>query len=138
MVKRATAQLQRKYREDIGRMSLVHHVHRLLWYLTIGFKPVYEVPEAHMAAYMPDPEEDMRHRTVVRWEPLTRDDISRMTLQLKVCQTMLGKVLPDLKSVEIVDESEERKVLDDKELSRRIAGVLDLKGGQEEKPQWMN
>lgn len=110
------------HREQLASLPLIDELAKILTVLAIGYSPVYARPSVD--ALVKDVVRDKP--PIVKWQKVTRDDIARYSLLLKTTEALLRKVLPDLKSIEIMDNQQTQRSLTDAELAQRIAGVLNV------------
>lgn len=108
-----------KCREQLANLPLVDELAKLLTCLTTGFVPVYSQParDTSVSDLLANPP------ATIEWRPMEQADVSRLSLLLKTNESMLRKLLPDLKAIEVTDASD-RQPLSDTDLAQRINGIL--------------
>lgn len=115
------------HREQVAKLPLIEELAGILLVLQIGWCPIYAKPRPSPGSPTVQPTLSLvvhNKPRVVGWRELTKDDTARYSLLLKSVEAALRKVLPDLKSIEVNDRSDEKKVLTDQELAQRISGLL--------------
>jgi len=115
------------HREQVAKLPLIEELAGILLVLQTGWCPIYAKPRPSPGSptIQPTLSQVVHNKPrVVGWRELTKDDAARYSLLLKSVEAALRKVLPDLKSIEVNDRSDEKKVLTDQELAQRISGLL--------------
>jgi len=111
---------QAAHREQIARLPLIDELSRVLTILAIGWQPVYASPARNATA------NEVVHNKppIIDWVPVGKEDIARYALLLRATEGLLRKLVPDMKSIEVNDNTEAKRSLSDVELAQRISGVL--------------
>lgn len=110
--------------------SLVHKIQDLTAWLTVGIMPVVDESRLNPDPKDPssseqsaDPFVNIHTLPVARWVPLTKDDVPRIKAAVDANFRLLNKVMPDLKSIDFVDNTP-RRPLNDMELATRLVAVM--------------
>lgn len=130
-------------RKLINPELLIGELHNTLAILKSGFVPEYLRPSSRTRLKDLASGKETLHHT--NWREITRMDLNRYSLQIKSIVSILGKVLPDLKALELNDVSENAgPKLTDVELAQRLTSILastpvpPASDTPEDPPRWMN
>ena len=134
-------------RKLINPELLIGELNNTLVILKSGFVPEYIRPSSRTRLKdLASGKETLHHNN---WREITRMDLNRYALQVKSIVSILGKVLPDLKALELNDVSENAgPKLTDAELAQRLTSILastqppptpsNQPPAADEPPRWMN
>ena len=110
-------------RKLINPELLIGELHNTLAILKSGFVPEYIRPSSRTRLKDLASGKETLHHT--NWREISRMDLNRYSLQIKSIVSILGKVLPDLKALELNDVSENAgPKLTDAELAQRLTSIL--------------
>ena len=104
-------------RAHIDGPALLRKYSEVTYYLLLGFKPIYEQPVGNL---------DLAHRTleIVDWAPLTSTDVRRLDKVLQSLHRLINKILPELKSVDVTDNTTQRESVTPTEKAARLLAAL--------------
>ncbi len=105
---------------------VVQMIEAITGWLMIGYQPVWMRPDPNTYQHskaLPTAHQMALNYPVLSWEPITKDDIPRLTLLIKTNMALLDKVLPSLKAVEVT-ETAEREALPPEEMANRVRSIV--------------
>ena len=122
-----TSAQQRKAQVDIARSllapdQLVIEIQKIHTILMHGYMPVYACPPDGVS--LNQYRNTDYHKPVISWRQLTKEDYGRLNLQLKNLTLQLGKCLPDLKSIELNDVSDNAQRMSEADLAQRLSSII--------------
>lgn len=106
--------VERALRAEVQKEPLVTSIMEVSRWLILGYLPRYARPEGL-------PSDPQAH--LLQWDTLNNEDLARLKVFLDTRFRLLGKVLPDLKAVEVTDTTPQQ-TLTDLELAARVAALV--------------
>jgi hypothetical protein len=106
--------VERALRAEVQKEPLVTSILEISRWLILGYMPRYARPEGL-------PSDPRAH--LLQWEAVNNEDLARLKVVLDTRFRLLGKVLPDLKAVEVTDTTPQQ-TLTDLELAARVAALV--------------
>jgi hypothetical protein len=109
-----------RLRESVNGSGLIRDIRNVVEWLTLGYLPQYAKP----VGLPSDPDKEVN---LLGWVPIVPKDIPRLKVALDANLKLLNKVLPDLRSMDFMDNTPQAEVMSDLELAAKVAALVSMR-----------